>query len=117
MKAKLSFPPVDLAGLNLPMEAWTALKCFYEMTDLEGQLGKDYTMGDLLGLMIRNWTGMQGAALRMQQAERDFVAEWNANEKAKRDRVRRRIRKAKRAARSLPANVSPIDVSAKFRPE
>lgn len=117
MKAKLSLPPVDLAGLNLPMEAWTTLKCFYEMTNLEDELGKDYTMGDLLGLMIRNWSGLQGAAVRMQQAERDFVAEWNANDKAQRDRERRRIRKAKRAARSLPANVSPIDSSAKFCPE
>lgn len=117
MKAKLSLPPVDLAGLNLPMEDWMALKCFYEATDLDELLGKNYTMADLLGLMIRGWTGMQGAAIRMQAAERAYVAEWKTREKVQHATVQRRVRKAKRAARKLPANVAPIDASWKFRAE
>jgi hypothetical protein len=117
MKAELSFPPVDLAGLTLAMEDWMALKCFYEMTDLKDVLGEGYTMSDLLGLVIRGWTGMQGAAIRMKEAERAFVADWKQEDKVKEAKTRRRVRKAKKQAQELPTNVTRIDASWEYHPQ
>jgi hypothetical protein len=106
-------PPVDLAGLTLPLETWDELKFFFAST----RECDDLTLSDLLERGIREWLALQGAAIRMREEDDPFVARKRAEDKAERAKRQRRVKKAKQALKGLPENVARIDTAWGFRSE
>lgn len=102
---------IDLAGLKISPEAFGELTLFYNTAD-----GFE-TLSEVVDRAVRNWLAQQGAAIRMKQIDMQFMADASAEEDARSAGIERRVKKAKRESRSLPANVVRIDACIDFCPQ
>lgn len=99
---------IDLAGLKISPEAFGELTLFYNTAS-----GFE-TLSEVVDRAVRDWLAQQGAAIRMKQIDMQFIADVNAEEDARAAGIERRVKKAKRASRGLPANVVRIDACIDF---
>jgi hypothetical protein len=112
-----ALPSVDLAGLTLSSATWNELKFFVESTEqCEDREGSE-AISFQLERCVSEWLALQGASIRMREADAAYVAQQEAEGEAVREKTQRRVRKARRAQRELPANVARIDTSWEFRSE
>jgi hypothetical protein len=99
---------IDLAGLKIRLKAYGELTFFFNIAN--GFESLSY----VAERAFREWLAQHGAAIRMNQIDAQFIADHGAEGDVMTVEIERRVRKAKREARTLPANVARIDSSFGF---
>ena len=99
---------IDLAGLKISLKTYGELTFFFDIAN-----GFE-SLSDVAERAFREWLAQQGAAIRMNQIDVQFIADHGAECDVMAVEIERRVRKAKREVRTLPANVACINSSSGF---
>jgi hypothetical protein len=99
---------IDLAGLKISLKTYGELTFFFDIAN-----GFE-SLSDVADRAFREWLAQQGAAIRMNQIDVQFMADHRTEGDVMTVEMERRVPKAKREARTLPANVARIDSSFGF---
>jgi hypothetical protein len=111
MKPTAPKQTIDLAGLKV------SLKTFGELTFFFNIANGFESLSEVAERALSEWLAQQGAAIRMNQIDIQFMADHRDEGDLEAARIERRVKKAKRESKTFPINVARIDSALSFRPQ